>query len=96
MFLLLSPLLKISTESKRANVAHYPHEEKTAHDWGNFLEIRRFKLSWQVLAVLHEPASAAFFSGLKPRKTSNFGDRLRNFWKTISGLVPGTPESFLS
>jgi hypothetical protein len=29
--------------------------------------------------VLREPASAPFFSALKPRKTSNFGDRLRNF-----------------
>jgi hypothetical protein len=46
--------------------------------------------------VLHEPVSAPFFPGLKPKKTSNFGDRLRNFWKTISGWVPGTPDSFLS
>jgi hypothetical protein len=29
--------------------------------------------------VLDEPASAPFFSGLKPSKTRNSGDRLRNF-----------------
>jgi len=69
----------MSIESKRANLAHYPHEEKTAHESGNFLEIRRLELPWQLLAVLREPASAPFFSGLKPRKTSNFGDRLRKF-----------------
>jgi hypothetical protein len=61
MFLLLPSLLKISIESKRANLAHYPHEEETAHDWGIFLEIRRLELPWKLLAVLHEPASAPFF-----------------------------------